>query len=117
VLNQRMQASGASAYLVNTGWNGTGQRISIRDTRAIIDAILSGELDSHETTLIPHFNLAIPGELSNVDDNILDPRNTYQNGSQWDAKATKLALMFVENFAQFTDTEAGKALVHAGPEI
>ena len=115
VLNQRMQASGASAYLVNTGWNGTGQRISIRDTRAIIDAILSGELDSRETTLIPYFNLAIPSELGNVDSDILDPRKTYQDASLWEAKAIKLALMFVGNFAQFTDTEAGKALVEAGP--
>ena len=115
VLNQRMQGSGATAYLVNTGWNGTGKRISIRDTRAIIDAILSGELDSRETILVPYFNLAIPSELSNVDANILDPRQTYQDPSQWDAKATKLAQMFVENFAQFTDTDAGKALVQAGP--
>lgn len=117
VLNQRMQTSGASAYLVNTGWNGTGQRISIRDTRAIIDAILSDELDSRETTLIPYFYLAIPRELSNVDHNILDPRKTYQDATQWDTKATKLALMFVENFAQFTDTAAGKALVQVGPAI
>ena len=115
VLNQRMQGSGATAYLVNTGWNGTGKRISIRDTRAIIDAILSGELDSRETILVPYFNLAIPSELSNVDANILDPRQTYQDPSQWDAEATKLAQMFVENFAQFTDTDAGKALVQAGP--
>ena len=110
-----MQASGASAYLVNTGWNGTGQRISIRDTRAIIDAILSGELDSRDTTPIPYFKLAIPSELSNVDANILDPRATYPEVAQWEAKATRLARMFVENFAQFTDTEAGRELVQAGP--
>jgi phosphoenolpyruvate carboxykinase (ATP) len=117
VLNQRMQASGATAYLVNTGWNGTRQRISIRDTRAIIDAILSGELDARDTTVLPYFNLAIPDELTNVSENILDPRTTYQDASEWPAKAKKLARMFVENFTQFTDNTAGKALVQAGPQI
>ncbi len=117
VLNRRMQAANASAYLVNTGWNGSGQRISIRDTRAIIDAILSGELDESEMTQIPHFNLGIPSALSNVNSDILDPRNTYEAASQWDAKAQKLAQMFVDNFAQFTDTESGQALVLAGPTV
>lgn len=109
VLNRRRQAANASAYLVNTGWNGSGQRISIRDTRAIIDAILSGELDESEMTQIPHFHLGIPSALSNVNSDILDPRNTYKAASQWDAKAQKLAQMFVDNFAQFTDTESGQA--------
>lgn len=116
VLYQRMQAANASAYLVNTGWNGTGNRISIRDTRAIIDAILSGELDSRETRLIPYFDLAIPDALTNVDTNILDPRMTYQDASQWEVKAVNLAQMFVQNFAQFTDTDEGKALVQHGPK-
>ncbi|MCP4002068.1 MAG: phosphoenolpyruvate carboxykinase (ATP) [Gammaproteobacteria bacterium] len=116
VLNQRMHAASANAYLVNTGWNGTGKRISIQDTRAIIDAILSGELDSQQTTLIPYFDLAIPTALTNVDSSILDPRMTYQDASQWDTKAVNLAQMFVKNFAQFTDTEAGQALVQHGPK-
>ncbi len=117
VLNKRMQAVNATAYLVNTGWNGTGQRISIRDTRAIIDAILSGEMDSSETALIPYFHLAIPRTLKNVSSGILDPRNTYQNSAEWEAKAKKLAQMFIENFTRFTDTDSGKALIQAGPVI
>ena len=117
VLNRRMQEANATAYLVNTGWNGTGQRISIKDTRAIIDAILDGELDSRDTFLIPYFNLAIPETLSQVNSTILDPRNTYRDASEWDAKATSLAKMFIKNFSQFTDTAAGEALVQAGPHI
>ena len=115
VLNRRMQAANASAYLVNTGWNGSGKRISIGDTRAIIDAILAGELDAAETALIPYFNLAIPTQLSAVSSDILDPRNSYQHASQWEARAQELALMFVDNFAQFTDTASGAELVLAGP--
>ncbi|CAA0126232.1 Phosphoenolpyruvate carboxykinase (ATP) [Halioglobus japonicus] len=117
VLNRRMQAANASAYLVNTGWNGTGERISIGDTRAIIDAILGSELDDCETTLIPYFNLAIPTALSKVNSDILDPRNSYQDAAQWDVKAEKLARMFIDNFVQFTDTDSGQALVLAGPTV
>jgi phosphoenolpyruvate carboxykinase (ATP) len=117
VLNKRMHAAHATAYLVNTGWNGTGQRISIRDTRAIIDAILSGELDSSDTAVIPYFNLAIPRMLQNVSSSILDPRNTYPDVAQWEAKAKTLAQMFIDNFSRFTDTQAGKALIQYGPVI
>jgi phosphoenolpyruvate carboxykinase (ATP) len=117
VLNKRMQTVNATAYLVNTGWNGTGKRISIRDTRAIIDAILSGELDSAETSLIPYFKLAIPHALHSVSSSILDPRSTYPDRMQWDARAKSLAQMFIENFTRFTDTESGKALIQAGPEM
>jgi len=112
-----MQAVHATAYLVNTGWNGTGNRISIRDTRAIIDAILSGELDSSETAMIPYFNLEIPRALPDVSSDILDPRNTYQNMGEWQTRAKQLAQMFIDNFTSFTDTESGKALIAAGPEI
>lgn len=117
VLNKRMQAVDAQAYLVNTGWNGTGKRISIKDTRAIIDAILSGELDRQDTHPLPYFQLAMPQSLPGVDSGILDPRRTYENAEEWDVKAQKLASMFVENFVQFTDTETGKALVAAGPAL
>ncbi|HAD4941806.1 TPA_asm: phosphoenolpyruvate carboxykinase (ATP) [Salmonella enterica subsp. enterica serovar Typhi str. CT18] len=117
VLVKRMQAAGAQAYLVNTGWNGTGKRISIKDTRAIIDAILNGSLDNAETFRLPLFDLAIPTELPGVDTHILDPRNTYASPEQWQEKATALAKLFIENFEKYTDTPAGEALVSAGPKL
>jgi hypothetical protein len=104
VLVKRMQAAGAQAYLVNTGWNGTGKRISIKDTRAIIDAILNGSLDDAETFRLPMFDLAIPTELPGVDTRILDPRNTYASPEQWQEKANALAKLFIENFEKYTDT-------------
>ncbi len=116
-LVKRMKKVGATAYLVNTGWNGTGKRISIKDTRAIIDRILDGSMDRAETTLIPMFNLAIPTKLEGVDTNILDPRNTYSNSQEWETKAKDLAGRFVKNFDKFTGNEAGKALVAAGPKL
>ena len=116
-LAKRMQASGATAYLVNTGWNGTGERISIKATRAIIDAILDGSIDEGETTIIPTFNLTVPMQLSGVDAHLLDPRNTYSDAMQWQSEADKLARLFVENFAQYTDTESGRELISAGPTI
>ena len=116
VLVKRMQAAGAQAYLVNTGWNGSGKRISIKDTRAIIDAILSGELDNAETTTLPVFNLAVPVALTGVNAAILDPRNTWATAAQWEDKAQHLATLFTENFEKYTDTQAGAALVSAGPQ-
>ena len=116
-LVKRMQQSGATAYLVNTGWNGTGKRISIKDTRAIIDAILDGSIDQAETITVPMFNLEVPTALPNVDTNILDPRNTYATPAEWEVKATDLAGRFVKNFNKFTGNEAGKALVAAGPVL
>ena len=95
---------GAQAYLVNTGWNGTGKRISIKDTRAIIDAILNGSLDNAETFTLPMFNPAIPTELPGVDTKILDPRNTYASPEQWQEKAETLAKLFIDNFDKYTDT-------------
>ena len=116
-LVKRMEKVGAAAYLVNTGWNGTGKRISIKDTRAIIDRILDGSMDKAETTTIPYFNLAIPTKLDQVDTNILDPRNTYATPEEWEVKAKDLAGRFVKNFEKFTGNEAGKALVAAGPKL
>ena len=117
VLEKRMQASNAEAYLVNTGWNGTGKRISIKATRAIIDAILDGSIDNEETTIIPMFNLEVPNKLAGVEGDILDPRNTYQDSKEWETKAVDLANRFVNNFDKFTDTDNGKALVSAGPQL
>ncbi len=116
-LVKRMEAAGSTAYLVNTGWNGTGKRISIRDTRCIIDAILDGMVDEAETTVIPFFNLEIPVALPCISSNILDPRNTYDDPAEWDRKARDLAQRFINNFEQFTDNEEGKALVAAGPQL
>jgi len=115
VLVKRMQAAGAKAYLVNTGWNGTGKRISIKDTRAIIDAILDGSLDDAPTFTLPIFNLSVPKALSGVNPGILDPRQTYPSADQWQEKAIVLAKLFVDNFDKYTDTASGAALVKAGP--
>ena len=116
-LVKRMEACGADAYLVNTGWNGTGKRISIHDTRGIIDAILDGSIEQTETKTIPLFNLQVPTSLPNVDSAILDPRDTYSNTKEWNEKAEKLAHLFIENFARYTDKEEGKVLVSAGPVL
>ncbi len=116
-LVKRMQQSGAKAYLVNTGWNGTGKRISIKDTRGIIDAILDGAILSAPTKKLPIFDFVVPTELPGVDPKILDPRDTYANPEEWTAKATKLAEMFINNFKKFENNAAGKALVAAGPHI
>ena len=103
--------------MVNTGWNGTGKRIPIKDTRAIIDAIISGAIEKSETERIPILNLIVPKQLENVNSNILDPRNTYSNVADWEAKATSLAAKYIKNFEQYCDTEAGKALIPAGPQL
>ena len=115
-LVKKMQKSGAKAYLVNTGWNGTGKRISIKDTRGIIDAILSGAINEAPTKTIPYFNFEVPTKLEGVATEILDPRDTYADASEWDAKAKDLASRFVKNFKKYEGNEAGKALVAAGPK-
>jgi phosphoenolpyruvate carboxykinase (ATP) len=116
-LVKKIEQHQATAYMVNTGWNGTGKRISIKDTRAIIDAILDGSIENAETTLIPTFNFVVPTALNNVDSTILDPRNTYANANDWQTKATDLATLFIANFIQYTDNEEGKKLVNAGPQV
>ncbi|MBK5144061.1 phosphoenolpyruvate carboxykinase (ATP) [Budviciaceae bacterium BWR-B9] len=117
VLVKRMKASGAQAYLVNTGWNGTGKRISIKDTRAIIDSILNGEIENADTIQLPIFDLAVPTSLPGVNPAILDPRDTYASEAEWKEKAEKLADLFVTNFDKYTDTPAGAALVAVGPKV
>ncbi|MCM1225350.1 MAG: phosphoenolpyruvate carboxykinase (ATP), partial [Lachnospiraceae bacterium] len=104
-------------YLVNTGWNGTGKRISIKDTRGIIDAILDGAILKAPTKTIPYFDLTVPTELPGVDPKILDPRDTYANSEEWNKKAKELAELFIKNFKKFEHNAAGKALVAAGPHI
>ena len=116
-LVKKMEKSGAKAYLVNTGWNGTGKRISIKDTRGIIDAILDGSILSAKTKKIPYFNFEVPTALPGVDPNILDPRDTYADPAQWDEKAKDLAGRFIKNFVKYTSNAAGKALVAAGPQL
>ena len=116
-LVKKMKVSGAKAYLVNTGWNGTGKRISIKDTRGIIDAILDGSINKAPTKKIPVFDFEVPTELPGVDPKILDPRDTYVNPADWDSKATDLASRFVKNFVKYESNEAGKALVKAGPKV
>jgi len=116
-LVKRMEMSGAKAYLVNTGWNGTGKRISIKDTRGIIDAILGGDILKAPTKKIPYFNFEVPTELTGVDSGILDPRDTYANPEDWEKKAQDLAGRFIKNFKKYESNEAGKALVAAGPQL
>ncbi|KKZ17177.1 phosphoenolpyruvate carboxykinase [Serratia marcescens] len=117
VLVKRMEAAGAQAYLVNTGWNGSGKRISIKDTRGIIDAILNGDIEQAETFTLPIFGLAVPTALPGVDPSILDPRKTYADESLWQEKAQDLAQRFIDNFAKYTVTQAGEKLVNAGPKL
>ena len=116
-LVKRMQQSGAKAYLVNTGWNGTGKRISIPDTRGIIDDILNGDIEKAPTKVLPYFDFVIPTELPGVNTGILDPRDTYADPKEWDDKAKKLAEMFINNFKKFETNETGKKLSLAGPHI
>lgn len=115
-LVKKMEQHGAQAYLVNTGWNGSGKRISIKDTRGIIDAILDGSIDKSETKEIPIFNLSVPTDLPNVDSTILDPRDTYVDPAQWTEKANELADLFIKNFEKYTDYPVGKQIVSAGPK-
>ncbi|HBB45594.1 MAG TPA: phosphoenolpyruvate carboxykinase (ATP), partial [Blautia sp.] len=115
-LVKKMEKSGAKAYLVNTGWNGTGKRISIKDTRGIIDAILDGSILKAPTKKIPFFNFEVPTELPGVDPAILDPRDTYADAAEWETKAKDLAARFVKNFVKYEGNAAGKALVAAGPQ-
>ena len=116
-LVKKMKKSGAKAYLVNTGWNGTGKRISIRDTRGIIDAILNGAIDKAPTKMIPYFDFKVPTKLEGVDTGILDPRDTYANPADWETKAKDLAARFIKNFHKYESNKAGQALVKAGPKL
>ena len=112
-----MEKTGAKAYLVNTGWNGTGKRISIKDTRGIIDAILDGSIDNAHTKTIPYFDFTVPTELPGVDPKILDPRDTYANPEEWETKAKDLAGRFIDNFKKFEGNAAGKEIAKAGPKL
>ena len=112
-----MDQFGAKAYLVNTGWNGSGKRISIKDTRAIIDAIIDGTIEKAETKKLPILNLTIPVSLPNVSDGILDPRDTYSDKAEWEKKAKDLASRYIKYFEQYTNTAEGKKLVPSGPQL
>ena len=116
-LVEKMNQHDAKAYLVNTGWNGTGKRISLKNTRAMIDAIIDGSIDKAETKHIPIMNLTVPTKLNNVDEGLLDPRDTYTDAKEWETKATKLAEMYLKNFVQYCDNEDAKALIPAGPQL
>ena len=117
VLSKRMRGAGAKAYLINTGWNGQGTRISLKNTRALINAIFSGEIDNSETDTLPIFNLKMPKTLAGLDSSILDPRSSYDDAAEWEKRARHLGGLFIENFEKFTDTDSGKALVAAGPQL
>ena len=116
-LVKKMEQHNATAYMVNTGWNGTGKRISIKDTRAIIDAILDGSIENAATKIIPVFNFEVPTALHDVNPAILDPRDTYADATEWETKAEDLASRFIKNFVQYTDNEEGRNLVAAGPQL
>ena len=112
-----MKKSNSQVFLVNTGWNGQGERISLKDTRLIIDAILNDELKDIETEIIPYFNLSIPKSINNVPSNLLDPRSSWKNNSEWENKAKELAQLFVNNFQKFCDNDHGRKLLAAGPQL
>ena len=116
-LVKKMEEHHAVAYMVNTGWNGTGKRISIKDTRAIIDRILDGSIEHASTHTLPIFNFQVPDFLQDVDTGILDPRETYEEKSVWTEKAKNLGTLFVNNFIQYTDNDEGQSLVKAGPQV
>jgi phosphoenolpyruvate carboxykinase (ATP) len=116
-LVKKMEQHKATAYMVNTGWNGTGKRISIKDTRAIIDAILDGSIEKAATKVIPTFNFVVPTSLNDVNSAILDPRDTYATPNEWNEKATNLGDLFIKNFVQYTDNLEGQNLVKAGPQL
>ncbi len=116
-LVKKMEQHKATAYMVNTGWNGTGKRISIKDTRAIIDSILDGSIENSETIVIPIFNLEVPTSLNGVNSEILDPRKTYENDAVWNEKAHDLGELFIKNFIQYTHNDEGASLVKAGPQL
>jgi phosphoenolpyruvate carboxykinase (ATP) len=116
-LVKKMEQNEAKAYMVNTGWNGTGKRISIKDTRAIIDAILDGSIENATTKVVPVFNLEVPTSLHDVNSAILDPRDTYENAADWNSKANNLASLFIKNFEQYTDNNEGQSLIKAGPQV
>ena len=117
VLSKRMRDAGAKAYLINTGWNGQGTRISLKNTRALINAVFSGEIDAADTETLPIFHLQMPTALAGLDQSILDPRSSYNDAGEWEKRARHLGGLFIENFEKFTDTDAGKALVAAGPKL
>ena len=117
VLVERMRLAGSKAYLVNTGWNGKGNRISIRATRNIINAILNGSIDEADTEQLPYFELAVPLSVAGVDANLLDPRNSYDEPTEWDSRAKNLATLFIKNFEKFTDDPSAAALIAAGPQV
>ena len=96
-----------NAWLINTGWTGgpygTGNRIKLAHTRAIIDAIHSGELARGATAIEPRFGLTVPAACPNCPTEILLPRNTWQDNTAYDVMTQKLAGLFMENFADYSD--------------
>ena len=117
VLSKKMKVSKSKVFLVNTGWNGQGDRISLKDTRLIIDAILNDEIDDIDMNTIPYFNLSIPKSVKNIPSSMLDPRSTWKNNSEWEKKAKELAQLFVNNFQKFCDNDHGRKLLAAGPQL
>ena len=117
VLSKKMKASHSKVFLVNTGWNGQGNRISLKDTRIIIDAILNDELNDFEASTIPYFNFAIPKKVKNISSDLLDPRSSWENNYEWESKAIELAKLFINNFQKFCDNDHGKKLLASGPQI
>lgn len=112
-----MKEHNAKAYLVNTGWNGKGKRISLKDTRAIIDAIIDGSIEKAETKHIPFLNLTVPVALNNVSEGLLDPRDTYKDQEEWIKKAKKLSALYIQNFEKYCDNAEAIALIPAGPSL
>jgi len=120
-LVKKMEMNGSQAYLVNTGWiggkYGVGKRIDLPSTRAIINAILDGSIEKSEFETLPIFNLQVPKSLNGVESKMLNPRHAWASEAEYDETAKGLAAKFIKNFENFTDNEAGKKLIAAGPQL
>ncbi|WP_169752852.1 phosphoenolpyruvate carboxykinase (ATP) [Campylobacter mucosalis] len=121
LLGEKIDKHGVSVYLVNTGWSGgaygVGKRMSIKATRACINAILDGSIKNCEFENFDKFNLAIPKELSGVETKLLNPINTWANQDEYIAQRDKLATMFSENFKRYEDVKEGVEYAKAGPKL
>ncbi|MBK0095787.1 phosphoenolpyruvate carboxykinase (ATP) [Erwinia sp. S63] len=117
VLQEKVAQSDAEVWLVNTGWNGAGERLSLKDTRQIVNAILEGETGALREETLPIFGLAIPQEIAGVNVNTLDPRNGWASPAEWQEAAEKLAQLFINNFKQYSNNEAGARIAQAGPHL
>ena len=114
MLAEKVEKSGANVYLVNTGWNGTGKRMKLSYTRAMVTAALNGDIEKSEFVTDPTFGVKVPTSIPGVPSELLIPANTWEDKAAYEAKAKELAKSFVENFKKYTHMSA--EVVAAGPK-